>query len=162
MTKGPTMNLIHPLNAASFPGPRAFARWALRDGRVELRPLYDKIMTYNGTTLETVLFREGCWQIELIAVLPKASAPMHRHLRCASADLLLNGSVSGTVEGRGFSPPRGPLQAQLKTIGKGEWHGGAAGSEGFVYLSFQQWDGEPTFISQDWEPWTTTTSLSTK
>lgn len=151
-------NLLHPLRADSFAGPRGFARWALRDGRVDLLPLYDQIATYNGNTLETILFRDGCWQIELIAALPDAAAPMHRHLRCASADLLLNGTVSGTVEGRGFSPPRGPLQAQLKTIGKGEWHGGAAGSGGFVYLSFQQWDGIPTFISQDWEAWPTTAS----
>lgn len=137
----------------SFPGPRSFARHMLRGGLV-LRPMYDQIMTYAGTTIETILFREACWQVELIAALPNASAPMHKHLRCASADLLLNGTVSGTVEGRGFSPPRGPLEAQLKTINKNEWHGGAAGPVGFVYLSFQMWDGDPTFISEDWEAWT--------
>ena len=142
------------LTTKSFAGPRAFARHMLREGRIELRPLYDHIMTYGNATLETVLFREGCWQVELIAALGNASAPMHRHLHCASADLLLNGSVSGAVNGRGFSPPRGRLEAQLKTIGRGEWHGGAAGPEGFVFLSFQQWDAEPMFISQDWEAWT--------
>ena len=143
------------LTTESFAGPRAFARYMLREDRVSLRPLYDRIMTYGGGTLESILFREGPWQVELIAAMPNASAPMHRHLRCASADLLLNGSVRGTVEGRGFSPPRGPLQAQLKTIGKGEWHGGSAGPQGFIYLSFQQWDGEPDFISEDWEAWPT-------
>lgn len=143
------------MDQTSFAGPRAFARHMLREGRIALRPLYDQIMTYGGTTLESVLFRESCWQVELIAALPNAAAPMHRHLRCSSADLLLNGSVGGTVSGRGFNAPRGPLQAQLKTIGIGEWHGGAAGPGGFIYLSFQQWVGEPTFISQDWEAWTT-------
>ena len=147
------MNQIKPLTPFSFAGPRGFARWALSEGRVLLQPLYDQIATYSDKTLETILFRDGCWQIELIAALPNASAPVHRHLRCASADLLLNGTVSGHCEGRTFSPPRGRLEAQLKTIGKGEWHGGAAGPGGFVYLSFQQWDGEPTFISKDWEPW---------
>lgn len=142
------------MNETSFAGPRAFARHMLKDGRLPLRPLYDQLMTYGGTTLESVLFRESCWQVELIAAMPNASAPMHRHLRCASADLLLNGTVCGTVSGRGFSPPRGPLEAQLKTIGIGEWHEGSAGPEGFIYLSFQQWVGEPTFISQDWEAWT--------
>ena len=142
------------LQPDSFAGPRAFARYMLRDGRIDLRPIYDQIMTYDGTMLESILFRESCWQVELIAAMPNASAPMHRHLRCSSADLLLNGSVSGTVSGRGFAPPRGPLSAQLKTIGVGEWHGGSAGPDGFIYLSFQQWDGEPTFISQDWEDWT--------
>lgn len=142
------------LTPDSFVGPRAFARHMLRDGRLELRPLYDQIMVFEGTWIETILFRESCWQVELIAAMPNAPARRHRHLRCSSADLLLNGSVLGTVEERGFAAPRGPLQAQLKTIGVGEWHGGAAGPDGFVYLSFQQWDGEPTFISQDWDEWT--------
>lgn len=141
--------------ASSFAGPRAFARHMLREDRLLLRPMYDQLMTYGGATLETILFRDGCWQVELIAAMPNADAPMHRHLRCASADLLLNGTVSGTVGGRGFSPPRGPLQAQLKTIGIGEWHGGSAGPGGFIYLSFQQWQGKPDFISQDWEAWPT-------
>jgi hypothetical protein len=141
----------------SFAGPRGFARHMLREGHI-LRPMYDQIMTYHHdgrSIMESILFRDGCWQIELVAAMPESSTPMHRHLRCASADLLLNGSVGGTVEGREFGAPRGRLEAQLKTIGKGEWHGGSAGPNGFIYLSFQQWDGEPTFISQDWEPWPT-------
>lgn len=148
---------VNELRPDSFAGPKAFARYMLREGRIQLRPLYDQIMTYRndgGAILESVLFRESCWQIELIAALPNSGAPMHRHMCCASADLLLNGSVSGTVGGRSFSPPRGPLEAQLKTIGVGEWHGGSAGDNGFIYLSFQQWvTGEPTFISQDWDAW---------
>lgn len=145
------------LTPHSFPGPRAFARYMLRDGRLALRPLYDQIMTYDGAAgaaLESVLFRESCWQVELIAAMPNSTASMHRHLQCSSADLLLNGTVSGTVEGRSFAPPRGPIEAQLKTVGKGEWHGGSSGPAGFIYLSFQQWDDEPMFISQDWEAWT--------
>ena len=142
------------LHEKSFAGPRAFARHMLRDGRIPLRPLYDQVRVYGETTLESVLFRSSCWQVELIAAMPNADAPMHRHLRCSSADLLLNGTVLGTVGGRGFSPPRGPLEAQLKTIGVGEWHGGAAGPGGFIYLSFQQWfGGAPLFISEDWEAW---------
>lgn len=141
------------MHAASFAGPRAFARYMLHGG-LKLRPMYDQIMDYRGLGLETVLFREACWQVELLAAMPDSAIPMHRHLRCASADLLLNGTVSGTISGRGFSAPRGPLEAQLKTISIGEWHGGASGPHGFVYLSFQKWNGEPTFISQDWEAWT--------
>lgn len=147
------MNL-HP---ESFAGPRAFARWALKDGRLLLRPLPDQLTAWNGLGQETVLFRESCWQIELLMALPNAPAPVHRHLRCDSADLLLHGEVAGAVEGRGFTPPRGPLHLQLKTISRGEWHGGQAGPKGFVWLSFQRWhDGEPTFISEDWEAWPAT------
>lgn len=143
------------LTPTSFAGPRGFARHMLAEGRLQLRPLYDQIMTFRGAILETILFRESVWQVELVAAMPGAGAEMHRHLRCASADLLLNGEVLGTVGGRGVgSPTRGSLAAQIKTIGKGEWHGGAAGENGLVYLSFQQWDDEPTFISRDWEAWT--------
>lgn len=140
------------LTASSFAGPRAFARHMLRSGGIPLRPLHDQVMAYGGNTIESILFREACWQIELIAALPNAAAPRHRHLRCASADLRLNGTA--TYNGREFGAPRGELSGQLKTIGRGEWHGGFAGPQGFVYLSFQQWDGAPDFISQDWEAWT--------
>lgn len=147
--------LADEFDATSFAGPRAFARYMLREGRLRLRPLLGEIMAFRGAGLETILYRSGCWQVELIAAMPHGAAEVHRHLRCTSADLLLNGSVLGAVEGRTVdSPKRGELGAQLRTIGKKEWHGGAAGPEGLVYLSFQQWDGEPTFISQDWEAWT--------
>lgn len=52
------------MDATSFPGPRAFARHMLRDGRLQLRPIVDQIMTFRGSAIEAVLFREGCWQIE--------------------------------------------------------------------------------------------------
>lgn len=143
------------LDRQSFAGPRGFARWMLKNGGIQLRPLYDQIMTFRGQILESVLFREACWQIELVAALPGAVTERHRHLRCESADLLLNGEVVNTVGGRGVGlPSQGKLEAQLRTIGIGEWHGGAAGDRGLVYLSFQRWLDEPTFISQDWQAWT--------
>ena len=123
----------------------------LRNDRLHLRPVYDQIMTFRGCILESILFRESCWQVELIAAMPGAGTEPHRHLRCASADLLLNGVFPSLRDQNGVaSPKRGLLEAQLRTIGKGQWHGAAAGPEGLIYLSFQQWDGEPTFISQDW------------
>lgn len=142
----------------AFAGPRTFARRMMEGGALPLRPLYDQVMTYqhDHPVMESILFREGRWQVELIVGTPHSSSPRHRHLRCASADLLLSGTVSGRVEGRTFAPPRGDLLSQLKTIGKGEWHGGSSGELGLIYLSFQMWDGQPTFISQDWEAWPTT------
>lgn len=106
--------------------------------------------------MESILFREGPWQVELIVGWPNSKTAMHRHLRCASADLPLNGWASGSAGGRPFAKPRSDvLVQQIRTVGRNEWHGGTAGDKGFVYLSFQQWfDGEPTFISQDWEAWT--------
>lgn len=145
------------MNRDTFAGPRAFARHMLEGGRLQLRPLVDAVMAFRGRGIESILFRESCWQVELVVAMPSAEAEMHRHLRCASADLLLNGALMpcSTVEGRDIGAPRrGELVHQLRTIGKGEWHGGAAGPAGLVYLSFQQWDGQPTFISEDWEAWT--------
>ncbi len=135
----------------AFPGPRAFARHMLQGDRLSLRPLYESIMTFRGAIIESILFRESCWQVELIASLPNAGTEVHRHMRCASADLLLNGGGIDAHGGVEIKGPRGPLAAQLKSIAVGKWHGGFSGPAGFVYLSFQQWQGEPTFISQDWD-----------
>lgn len=141
------------MDASSFPGPRSFARFMLRQGVLPLRPLLAEIATFRGSIIESILFRDGPWQVELISAMPHARTEMHRHLRCSGADLVLNGSVSGIVNGRSLSsPPAGGLMAQLRTIARGEWHRGEAGDTGLVYLSFQQWhEGEPTFISRDWE-----------
>lgn len=149
------------MDTKSFAGPRAFARHMLRDGRLQIRPIVDQIMTFRGSAIETVLFREGCWQIELVSIVPGATAEKHRHLRCSSADLILNGLVNGYVGGRTIpsQPKRGSMIANLVTIGRGEWHGGTSGlgggitgiGGGLVYLSFQQWEGTPTFVSEDWE-----------
>jgi hypothetical protein len=142
-------------NATSFAGPRAFARHMLQGDRLRLAPHYAEVLAFRGLGLESILFRDGPWQVELIMAMPDSPAEVHRHLRCRSADLILNGSVVGSVEGRSVTDPkRGALAAQLRTVGKGEWHGGAAGPKGLIYLSFQQWDGAPDFISNDWDAWT--------
>ena len=139
----------------SFAGPRAFARHMLREGRLELRPIVDQIMTFRQSAIEAILFRDACWQIELVSVVPGFVAEKHKHLRCASADLILNGLVDGYVGARSMREPpkRGGWEANLFTIGRGEWHGGTSGPNGLCYLSFQQWDGPPTFVSEDWQGW---------
>lgn len=138
------------MNRDSFPGVRAFARNMLHDDRVPLAPRFDLIRA-SVYAIETVLFRESCWQIELIAMFPNMPVPMHRHNRCDSCELVLAGS--GLVEGHKSVNQyrRGSLAANLVRIGKGKWHGGAPGEHGAMYLSFQQWDGEPAFITEDFE-----------
>lgn len=85
----------------------------LRDDRLSLAPLYDQIMIFRGSILETILFRDGPWQVELIAGMPHAGPERHRHLRCSSADLLLNGALPVDRVGRDICRPRrAPLTRQ--------------------------------------------------
>jgi hypothetical protein len=39
-------------------------------------------------------------------------------------------------------------------VPRAAWHEGHAGPDGVVWLSFQEWrDGEPGFVTEDWQPW---------
>lgn len=141
------------MNEHSFAGPRAFARYMLRDDRLLIRPQLDSIHVFNNYAIELVLFRESCWQVELITMLPDAVVPVHRHNRVDSCDLMLAGDIDGVVVG-GVSVShirRGSLPANLVRVGKGIWHGGRPAKQGAVYLSFQKWDGPPGVISDDWD-----------
>lgn len=143
------------MDANTFAGPRAFARFMLRDDRLLIRPQLDSIAVFGGYAIEVVLFRQACWQVELITMLPGANVPMHRHMRVDSCDLMIGGTTAGVViGGRAVKPfQRGPLASNLVRVGKGVWHGGQPEGNGAVYLSFQRWDGEPGLISEDWEAW---------
>lgn len=143
-------------DAETFAGPRAFARHMLKDDRLLLRPHVGDVAIApapGGWAIECVLFREACWQVELVVLTPGVVAPRHRHNRVDSCDLLLAGRPSAITVGDVIRAPaaqRGSLAANLIRIGKGVWHSGEP-SNGAVYLSFQKWDGEPGVIGDDWE-----------
>jgi hypothetical protein len=100
-----------------------------------------------------ILFRDGCWQVELLMIHPGSSSPLHRHNFCESADVLLGGDLAGSIDGHYIGKPRGEnLQANIQNLPLGAWHGGST-DKGLIALSFQKWIGrEPTFIANDWEP----------
>jgi hypothetical protein len=141
------------LKPDSFAGPRAFARWALEGDRLRIAPQLDRIHSDRGLAIECILFRESCWQIELVTLMPNAVGVMHRHNRCSSADLALGGTGIANIGGRDvLQRQRGSILAQLFRIDRSVWHGGSAGPQGSILVSFQQWhDGDPDFISTDWE-----------
>jgi hypothetical protein len=143
------------MDSTTFAGSRAFARYMLRDDRLLIRPRLNLITVFGEYAIEVVLFRESCWQVELITMLPGAVVPMHRHNRVDSCDLMLGGTTSDVVIGGKSVKPfqRGPITANLVRVGKGVWHHGQPEENGAVYLSFQRWDGEPGLISEDWEVW---------
>lgn len=145
----------------TFRGVRHFARHMLKDGLL-LQPVRDAVYTPDqatshagvyGAGMGAVLFRSGCWQVELVIGMPNFIAPPHRHPNVDTADVVLNGSVTGHTGVRPFGRERGPLLANLQTIPAGARHGGKAGEFGVIYLSFQKWlNGvAPSHIGLDWE-----------
>jgi hypothetical protein len=153
------INPSMPFAADAFPGVKHFARHMLRDGKLLLAPIRDAIWTAGGhkdvgdqKMLTCILFRSGCWQVELLVIHPHSSSPLHRHNYCESADVLLNGDLAGTVDGLAIKTPRGDrLASNITCLPVGAWHGGAT-EKGLICLSFQRWIGiEPTFIANDWE-----------
>lgn len=138
-----------------FRGVRHYARHMLEGDRLRLsRGLQAMRCAYQW--VEIVLHRDGPWQTQLNVFLPGAAVPMHRHLRCDSVDITLAGSgLVDVLPWRGVplaNPAHAPLAAQLLPVPRGVWHGGLAGEHGAALLSFQHWaDGEPDFISADWE-----------
>jgi hypothetical protein len=143
----------------AFPSVRHFARRMLKGNFLALAPLRDRIWTSPGhvdvgdqKVMTCILFRSGCWQVELLMVHPGQVSPLHRHNFCESADVILCGDLTGSIGGRSISQPRGDrLAANIEVLPRGAWHGGGT-QRGLVALSFQRWIGrEPTFIADDWE-----------
>lgn len=129
----------------------------LADDRLKLAPQLHLIQSTDHWT-EVVLYRETNWQVALIVIRPDVVVPRHRHVRVDSCDVALGGSGIVDIEplhhGRiGEKAMRGPLAANLIRVPRRAWHGGKTGPQGGVFLSFQQWFGEPGMISEDWEPW---------
>lgn len=149
-----------PLAPDAFRSVKHFARHMIKGNRLTLAPLREQIWTAHGhqdvggqQMMTAILFRSGCWQVELLMIAPGSSSPLHRHNFCDSADILLAGDLAGPIDGDAIMAPRGDnLAANIQSLPRGAWHGGTT-QRGLVALSFQKWTGrEPTFIAHDWEP----------
>lgn len=132
---------------------RAFARSMLAGDRLTLAPNLG-LMSSTEQWSESVIYRDGSFQIQLVVLRPNVQVARHCHRRVESLDLALCGSGHLYIGERSQAfgaGMRGSLAANLVPIKRGVWHAGASGPVGGSYLSFQQWDGEPGFISEDWE-----------
>lgn len=143
------------LTPQSFSGSRAFARHMLEGDRLKLTNGLGHVTCIQDFAVSTILFRESCWQVEMIVLLPLAKVLRHRHNHCDSCDLLLGGASQDIWVGNknANTSRRGSLAANLIRVGKGVWHEGSPASTGSVYLSFQHWDHTPQLIVEDWESW---------
>ncbi len=141
------------LQPNSFAGPRHFALYMLRNGAMPLALSHSRASSWNDKVLEVILFRESCWQVALISGFPNVSVPRHRHNRVSSVELALGGHVIADVGGKTLKRHyRGSLAANFTRVPRGVWHGGSAGPEGVVFLSFQHWvEGKPSWLAEDWE-----------
>lgn len=137
----------------SFSGPRGFARRFLRQGNLPFRPLPNGFH-FDGHAFQMVLFRESCWQIELIVLQPNVVVPQHRHDHCATVDVYLGGAASmesiSAIERQYQRILRGV--PTMVSVPAGTAHGGAVGPRGLAFLSFQQWSNEAKLIHEDWQP----------
>lgn len=110
----------------------------------------NSMLTYRGDGWsESILFRDGHWQISLVNLQPNVQVKEHRHPHVESVDMLLSGG--GKAKVGNLEILDGEAGKRLLRVPEGAWHEGNSGPEGAIYLSFQRWSKEPTFVSQDWE-----------
>lgn len=107
-------------------------------------------------SVEFVLFRRGMFQVEQVILFPGFPVPAHAHPNLDTYETHLTGTGQAWLNGAKLPEPnyrRGPRARRL-LIKAGEFHSGEA-TEPVVTLSFQKWNIEPTFISDNWigEPW---------
>jgi hypothetical protein len=153
-------DVMQPLEPNAFATVRHFARHMVKGNRLVLNPLRDQVWTPpvshdvgGKQIMSCILFRSGVWQVEMLMFHPGCVVGLHRHNHCESADIIIGGDLTGTINGRNTGIPKGgSLAANVEVLPLGCWHGGST-EKGLIALSFQRWIGmAPTFIAHDWEP----------
>lgn len=137
----------------------AFLERYFRGDLVALRPPHDAVRFVDGITT-VVLYREGRFQAELVAIAPHAYIPPHAHPDVESYEVALAGELEFFVDGLQSGFIRTPRADGLsRDLGKyvpvrsDAPHGGRAGAKGATFLSVQMWrEGvEVTGVLINWE-----------
>lgn len=110
-----------------------------------------------------VLYRAGCWQVQLFILKPNCVVPEHRHPNVDSYEVFLSGDVEFTLDAQiampmglsavpGFDGHHEMLGTHIR-VAPGMWHGATSGAKGGLFLSIQQWlnNVPPTNVGDDWE-----------
>jgi mannose-6-phosphate isomerase-like protein (cupin superfamily) len=104
---------------------------------------------FNGSLSGVVLFRDGCYQVQLFIVKPDSVIEPHIHPNVDSFEVFIGGDIRFMCNDEWF---------EQNTIGDSirvypnSWHGGEFGGKGGCFLSIQKWlNGvSPTSVGDDW------------
>ena len=130
----------------------AFVKWYLGN-RSPLMVPWDAEVIHLDDATSIVLFKKGCYQVELYLIHPGRTIPLHSHPGTEVVTMVLGGS--------GVCGPAHPIfntgidSGRCHFTADGESHGGAQRTEnvnGFALLTFERWiDKEPTSAALNWE-----------
>ena len=98
-----------------------------------------------------MLYRKGCFQVQLFTVAPNIEIPDHIHPNMDSYEVHVGGDIAFRVNGE-FNNPKNNLMPGVTRIRPTDFHGGSFGKRGGLFLSVQHWlNGvEPSSAGEDW------------
>ena len=109
-------------------------------------PPNEQAIIHQGDTTGVVLYRDGCFQVELFIVKPNVEIVQHIHPNVDSYEVHLAGNIDFYCEGILYNKG---VPVRVKPDA---WHGGFFGPQGGSFLSVQKWINgvSPKFVGDDW------------
>jgi mannose-6-phosphate isomerase-like protein (cupin superfamily) len=104
---------------------------------------------FNGSLSGVVLFRDGCYQVQLFIVKPDSVIEPHIHPNVDSFEVFIGGDIRFMCNNEWFEQN---IIGNSIRVYPNSWHGGEFGSKGGCFLSVQKWlNGVlPTSVGDDW------------
>jgi hypothetical protein len=105
---------------------------------------------YQKTSVGFVLFREGCYQVELFLMNPSATVIDHVHPNVDTFEVYLSGDTLFKLQGQPAHNER-KIGDSIR-VAETTFHSADIGSAGGAFLSIQKWlNGvKPTSVTLDW------------
>lgn len=136
-----------------YKNAKVFAKSILSNNQLPVRINPTLFKHCIGKYFESVIYRDGQYQIEIIFLFPGFNVPAHCHPHCDAAELWLGGDGESFIQDK-LMPScftQDDIRKNLSRVPAGIEHHGAVGINGLMYLSFQKWlDIAPSYISDDW------------
>jgi len=133
----------------NFDDLAAFASWWLQTRA--FKPPFDAITVYGNMT-GMVLYRDGCYQVQMFMAQPNSVAPSHIHPNVDSYELFLSGDLDFIIDGIKYSHKDAIGYSAPVRIYPSYWHEGITGPLGGAFLSMQKWlnNTPPSCVGKDW------------
>lgn len=139
---------------------RTFANWASEPAQVarwmstkplESRRGQEKELKSGMSTVD-VVYRDGQFQVERIALKPHTIVKAHRHPGVDSYEYHVDGDIDFFLGRRMFhQTPETVRHMRMIPVPQFAFHAGIAGNCGATFLSIQQWKGEQSSVRDVWE-----------